>query len=305
MEQPAVAKKMKFSLGPKAFQDGNKIEIQEVWSERGTLAKGDTVKVKGTYTLGSKPTATLAFYVTASSPSDAYGPGLERQVKAVAAVPFEMERPITCDGHLHLGFYDNQTGECLGTVYFGTGTQMKEIADWQKSWVDQINRPKTARATVAAHGAAKKVKFVLVPVGQPAAAGIINVVLGPSAFAKGDNIDIQEVRSERGTLAAGDTVTVKGTYTLSSHSAATLLFGLTADAQAPQNEAILQRRIQAGTVPFEMKLPIMTDGHLHLGFYPVQGGNVLGTIYFGTEAQMKEIANWNVASWIGKGKPKK
>jgi hypothetical protein len=98
------------------------------------------VKVKGTYTLHSKPTATFAFYVTASAPSDAYGPGLERKVKA-GDVPFEMERPITCDGHLHLGFYDNQNGECFGTVYFGTETQMKEIATWQDAWVNKIKRP--------------------------------------------------------------------------------------------------------------------------------------------------------------------
>jgi len=150
---------------------------------------------------------------------------------------------------------------------------------------------------------AKKVKFVPMPVGPPDAAGEMKFFLGPRAFAKGDNIDIQEVRSERGTLTTGDRVTVKGTYTLSSRPAAMLSFGVTADARDPQGP--FQTQIQAGTVPFEIKQPIITDGHLHLGFYPARGGSGFGTIYFGTEAQMKEIANWNAASLIGEGKPKK
>ena len=44
---PVDAKKVDFVIGPHKFRTGDKIVIEEVWSELGSLTKGDTVTVKG------------------------------------------------------------------------------------------------------------------------------------------------------------------------------------------------------------------------------------------------------------------
>jgi len=49
------------------------------------------------------------------------------------------------------------------------------------------------------------------------AATRIEIAQGVKKFTAGDSIKITEVSSEKGTLAVGDTITVKGTYTLASH----------------------------------------------------------------------------------------
>jgi serine/threonine protein kinase len=126
------AKKVDFVIGPKKFLTGDQIVIEDVWSELGTLANGDTVTVKGTYTLASQPNAALSFYVTQDSrdpPDHSSPPGITRQVRAGSG-SFEIKRPITCKGHLHVSFYDVQKGNGFGGVYFGTPAQMQEIAHW-------------------------------------------------------------------------------------------------------------------------------------------------------------------------------
>lgn len=134
--QPRVsaARTVQFTIGPRAFATGDEIKIAEVWSELGTLERGDTVTVTGTYSLASCPAATLWFYITedAATAKGGSGGGVALRVQAGAAA-FKLERPITAEGHLHLGFYDNQSGDCFGTVYFGTSAQMKEIAHWNIS----------------------------------------------------------------------------------------------------------------------------------------------------------------------------
>jgi hypothetical protein len=126
------------------------MKIAEVWSELGTLEKGDTVTVTGTYKLASRPAATLWFYVTEDAAKAKGGPGgVALRVQAGAAA-FKLERPITAEGHLHLGFYDNQSGECFGTVYFGTSAQMKEIAHWNvRGWISQDGTEATTSARQA------------------------------------------------------------------------------------------------------------------------------------------------------------
>jgi len=264
---PPKAKKVDFIVGGK-FDKGDEIAIQEVWSERGTLAEGDTVTVKGTYTLSSQPEATMLFSITTKDVSQDKAT-LRRQVQAGTAVPFEMTRPITCDGMLHIGFYSNQSGNALGNVYFGPKARAGGMGQ----------SPQVIPGT-----AKKKMEFSL----------------GPKAFQEDDKIEIQEVWSERGTLAKGDTVKVKGTYTLRSKPAATLAFYVTASSPADAYGPGLERQVKAGAVvPFEMERLITCDGHLHLGFYPPQRGECFGTVYFGTETQMKEIADWQ-EGWVNK-----
>lgn len=138
----SAARTVQFAVGPLAFAGGDEIKIMEVWSELGTLEKGDTVTVTGTYTLASRPAATLWFYITedaAKRPKGRDG-GVALPLQAGSAT-FRLERPITVEGHLHLGFYDNQSGDCFGTVYFGTPAQMREIAHWNvQGWITKARR---------------------------------------------------------------------------------------------------------------------------------------------------------------------
>ena len=142
---------------------------------------------------------------------------------------------------------------------------------------------------------------------QPSPEKKVNFVIGPHAFADGDGIVIEEVRSELGTLAKGDVVTVRGSYTLASRAKAKLSFYVThsrKDSQDNHDTAPYEKSqsisIKAGSGPFELKHRIPYKGHAHISFYPDPSGSVIGTIYFGTEAQMKEIADWNVKGWIEK-----
>jgi len=141
------------------------------------------------------------------------------------------------------------------------------------------------------------------PQRKSSAAKAVEFAIGPNKFTKGDKIVIQEVWSELGSLANGDTVTVKGTYTLASHYTATLLFSVTEDTRrAVQGGCFMSRPARTGTVPFELEMPITVDGHLHVGFYDTQTGGAFGNVYFGTYAQMREIAHWDVEKWMNQGR---
>jgi beta-lactamase regulating signal transducer with metallopeptidase domain len=123
-------------------------------------------------------------------------------------------------------------------------------------------------------------------------------VIGPHKFANGDNIAIEEVWSELGTLETGDNLIVKGTYTLASRSTATMLFSITHDRRkGPQPGCTIERPAWYGTVPFQFEMPVAVDGHLHFSFFDIQTHKCFATVYFGTYAQMQEIARWDVRKW--------
>lgn len=140
------------------------------------------------------------------------------------------------------------------------------------------------------------------PQRKPFSGKKVAFVIGPKLFPHGDDIAIQEVWSERGTLELGDTVIVRGTYTLKSRSIATLLFSITHDGRkGPQPGCTLERPAQSGTVPFELELPVGAEGHLHLGFYDIETRGSFGNVYFGTYEQMKGIAHWDLRGWMNQG----
>jgi len=193
---------------------------------------------------------------------------MERPIRA-GTWPFELELPVAVDGRLHIGFYDAKTS--FGNVYFGP-----------------------ARSSTR--------KEVKVPQRKSSAVKKTDFTIGPHKFADEDKITIQEVWSEQGTLEKGDTVLVKGTYTLASRKAATLLFSITRTSKVFQGGCTMERPVRAGTVPFELEMPVGRDGYLHIGFYDVQSHGNFGTVYFGTYTQMKEISHWNLEEWMNQGR---
>jgi hypothetical protein len=117
-------------LGPKAFRDGDVIEITDARATSPKLEQGDSVTVRGRVRLASKDQAQLGLYLTQTKdagPADT-DPSQVLQVKR-GVTAFELKITIAHRGVLHLTLYDN-SGRPFGGVYFGTAEQMKRIAEW-------------------------------------------------------------------------------------------------------------------------------------------------------------------------------
>jgi hypothetical protein len=134
-------------LGPKAFQDGDVIEITDVHSTSPRLEQGDRVTVRGRFRLESHKDAQLSLYLTQTQ-----GDGREETDAAQTAHvcglhgEFELSTTIKHRGALHVTYYDRQSGKPFGGVYFGTRAQMKQIADWDVSdWYLRDSSPPVAR----------------------------------------------------------------------------------------------------------------------------------------------------------------
>jgi hypothetical protein len=129
-------KSVEVVLGPKAFRDGDMIEIMDVTATSARLEQGDSVTVRGRVRLDSRKAATLSLYLTQTE-----GNGLEEtdasQLKEISSglTPFEVKATIKHKGALHVSLYDPQTGKGFGGVYFGTVEQMQKIADWNVAWM--------------------------------------------------------------------------------------------------------------------------------------------------------------------------
>ena len=128
---PPTQESVSVVLGPKAYRDGDVIEITEVTATSQNLEQGDSVTVRGRVRLDSRDSAQLCLFVTQTE-----GDGREEtdrgQVTAVdrGIKDFELRTTIKHRGALHVTFYDLQTGKPFGGVYFGTKQQMARISDW-------------------------------------------------------------------------------------------------------------------------------------------------------------------------------
>ena len=115
-------------LGPKAYRNGDVIEIIDVHSTSPKLEQGDTVTVTGRVYLKSHHSASLCLYVTATE-GDGIGETDPAQKVVVnkGRTEFTLKTTIRDKGVLHVTFYDVKTGKPFGGTYFGTTTQMKSI----------------------------------------------------------------------------------------------------------------------------------------------------------------------------------
>jgi len=117
-------------LGPKAFRDGDVIEITAVRATSPKLEQGDSVTVRGRFRLASRDQAELALFLTQTEGDG----GDETDASQVVRVKrgggdFELRATIRHRGVLHLTLYDER-GWPFGGVYFGTAAQMKRIEGW-------------------------------------------------------------------------------------------------------------------------------------------------------------------------------
>lgn len=135
MAAPPAQDSVNTVLGPKAYRDGDVIEITDVTATSPRLEQGDSVTVKGRYRLDSQPSARLCLYLTQTE-----GDGKEEtddtqeMLVSNGLGNFELKITIKHRGALHLTYYDPKSGRPLGGTYFGTAEQLQAIADWDVSY---------------------------------------------------------------------------------------------------------------------------------------------------------------------------
>jgi hypothetical protein len=128
---PPIQESVSVVLGPKAYRDGDVIEITEVTATSKNLEQGDSITVRGRVRLDSQNGARLCLFLTQTE-----GDGLEEtdpgQVKSIAGgiTRFELTTTVKHRGALHVTLYDQRTGKPFGGTYFGTKEQVERIRDW-------------------------------------------------------------------------------------------------------------------------------------------------------------------------------
>lgn len=117
-------------LGPKAFRDGDVVEITDVRATSPRLEPGDSVTVRGRVRLASQDKAQLGLYLTQTEGDgrEETDPSQTVQVKR-GLDEFELKTTVKHRGVLHLTLYA-RSGQPFGGVYFGTAAQMKRIESW-------------------------------------------------------------------------------------------------------------------------------------------------------------------------------
>ena len=122
-------------LGPKAFRDGDVVQITSATATSPRLEQGDTVTVKGRVRLDSCADATLCLFVTQTKGDGREETDRSQRMRATKGVAnFELSTTIKHQGVLHLTFYGRKSGKPFGGVYFGTPAQMKSISAWDVSY---------------------------------------------------------------------------------------------------------------------------------------------------------------------------
>jgi hypothetical protein len=116
-------------LGPKAYRDGDVVQISKVTATSARLEQGDTVTVKGRVRLDSTADAKLCLYLTQTK-----GDGVEETDSTQEVLVqrgrsnFELTITIKHQGVLHLTLYSTTDGRPFVGVYFGTSDQMESIS---------------------------------------------------------------------------------------------------------------------------------------------------------------------------------
>jgi hypothetical protein len=119
----------------------------------------------------------------------------------------------------------------------------------------------------------------------------VPVLLGPIFLAEGDALVIEQVLSTSPKLDIGDTVVVRGKYTLRSQSEAKLGVSLTqtANAQPTPISAAANRMVSRGSGEFELVFEVRSIGCLNVSLSNVRGGKFFSRVYFGTAEQIERV----------------
>lgn len=120
-----------FELGAMEFFGGDGIVVEEVCSSSGQLDPGAVVTVRGKYHLATRDSGTLYLGTTTQATVAADGePIASSCIVARGSGSFELRHRIPGPGHLHVTFYDLQSGAPFGGQYFGRGESLLIAKDW-------------------------------------------------------------------------------------------------------------------------------------------------------------------------------
>lgn len=116
---------VRYELGVAEFAPGDKITIQEVRGISGTISTGGTYSVEGTYTLGSRDEADLAFFTTTLSDGGPTPIDPRQHIRIKKGTgSFHLAKTLNADGYLHVSFYPVPSGSDFGGVYLGQGSRV-------------------------------------------------------------------------------------------------------------------------------------------------------------------------------------
>jgi RNA polymerase sigma factor (sigma-70 family) len=111
----------------------------------------------------------------------------------------------------------------------------------------------------------------------------VDFVIGQTRFQPGDGITITELRGTSDHFAIGNKYRVKGIYHLASRDLAGIGVYVSSNDPAADTGPFIYNRadIQRGDREFDLIFAVKTSGHPHVSFYPAEGGEQFGGVYFG------------------------
>lgn len=278
-----------FTTSQAQFAIGDSITIKEVFATSTAFAPGDTVVVRGDYTLQSREAAVLGISLTVSASSGSgltpIDPSWRKSITAGSGT-FEFEYKISQVGTLHVSFSPTTSGSSFGTIYFAAA-----------SGTPGTPTPTNPTPTT--------------PTETPPidTAGLTSVPFATSRvqFEPGDSITLQQVLASSPLMEPGDRVVVRGQYTLQSRAQGLIMISLTVNAPGYTEKVAPAafKRIDAGSGTFELEYEIKQPGSLHVTFYPATSGSSFGGIYFAppgssTSGSSSTIAIKNPTGNVGK-----
>jgi hypothetical protein len=106
-------------LGDAHFEAGDSIVITNFQGTARTVMSKEIYAVEGTYTLGSRDEAEIAFFATVPNSGPTPVDPLQKMRVKRGSGRFHLERKAEPDGYLHVSFYPVDKGNGFGGVYFG------------------------------------------------------------------------------------------------------------------------------------------------------------------------------------------
>lgn len=120
-----------FELGAAEFHGGDRIVIDHVHSTTGGFAPGSLVTIRGSYQLASRDAGTLYFGTTTTDPACVRQPEPAEHGKVTrGSGTFALQHRIPAAGHLHVTFYDLDSGQPFGGQYFGKDDSLLVTKAW-------------------------------------------------------------------------------------------------------------------------------------------------------------------------------
>jgi len=141
-----------FKITSSKFQNGDSIEITDLYGSAGVIKPGETYIVSGRYTLKSHDDAALHVYATNGEVQSSQGPSIKR-----GEGRFTRTFTLLKEGDLHLSFYPARGGDSFGGVYFaqrqadaGTAVQNYKVSQTVAEFPEKedFSTPEAAYATI-------------------------------------------------------------------------------------------------------------------------------------------------------------